>query len=204
MTNPKGWKEVILSSLCTKITDGTHQSPKFLDEGISFLFVSNIVNYKIDYNTKKYISEEEYHTLTKFTPIEVGDILYTSVGSYGNPAIVSDKQKFAFQRHIAHLKPKHEIINVNFFHSMLLSPFVKRQADKYAKGIAQKTLNLKEIKNMVGFLPPLSIQLAYAERVRNIEQQKHLAQQSLQKSEKLFNSLLQRAFKGELTKLEPV
>ena len=198
--NPKGWEKVRLEKLCSKITDGTHQSPKFLNEGIPFLFVSNIVSNKIDFCTKKFISEEEYNFLTKNTPIEVGDILYTSVGSYGNPAIVLEERKFAFQRHIAHLKPKSELINVDFFHSMLLSPYVKRQADKYAKGVAQKTLNLKEIKNMMGFLPPLSLQFEFAKRARHIVQQKYLAQQSFQKSEELFNSLLQRAFKGELTK----
>ena len=48
------------------------------------------------------------------------------------------------------------------------------------------------------FYPDLNIQNQFAERVALIEQQKAQAQQSLQKSEDLFNSLLQKAFKGEL------
>jgi type I restriction enzyme S subunit len=46
--------------------------------------------------------------------------------------------------------------------------------------------------------PPIELQNQFAERVQAIEQQKSIAQRSLEKSEALFNSLLQKAFKGEL------
>jgi type I restriction enzyme S subunit len=42
----------------------------------------------------------------------------------------------------------------------------------------------------------------FARKIRLIEQQKQQAETNLQKSESLFNSLLQRAFKGELTSSE--
>jgi type I restriction enzyme S subunit len=198
VSNPKGWDEKSLNELCTKITDGTHQGPKFIDSGVPFLLVSNIVNNQICFDVKKYISEEDFLVLTKSTPIEKGDILYTSVGSYGNPAIVKDNRKFCFQRHIAHLKPDHDQINVFFLHAMMASPLVKRQADSFAIGVAMKTLNLKTIKAFRIFLPEMLIQNQFAERVAVIEQQKAIAQKSLEKSEELFNSLLQKAFKEEL------
>jgi type I restriction enzyme S subunit len=198
VTNPKGWEVKPLSEVCLKITDGTHQGPKFIDEGVPFLLVSNIVNNQINFDVKKHISEEEYKVLTRTTAIEKGDILYTSVGSYGNPAIVLDSRKFCFQRHIAHLKPNHSVINVVFLHSMMSSPLVKRQADRYAIGVAQKTLNLKAIKAFIIFLPSLNLQNNFAERVQVIEAQKAQAEASLTKADNLFNSLLQKAFKGEL------
>ena len=101
-----------LSDICSIITDGTHQPPKFVTEGIPFLFVSNVVSNVITYETEKYISQETYNELIKRTPIEPGDILLSTVGSYGHPAIVKDKKKFLFQRHIAYLKPNHEMVYV--------------------------------------------------------------------------------------------
>lgn len=199
VTNPMGWARRNISDVCLKVTDGTHQSPRFISEGIPFLLVSNIVNNEINFKTKKFISEVDYDALTRNTPIEKNDILYTSVGSYGNPAIVEADKKFCFQRHIAHLKPNHQIINVKFLHAMLLSSYVKNQADKLARGVAQKTLNLKEIKSVEIYLPNYSDQNQFAERVQLIEAQKQQAQRSLEKSEALFNSLLQRAFTGEFT-----
>lgn len=199
VTNPMGWARRKISDVCLKVTDGTHQSPRFISEGIPFLLVSNIVNNEINFKTKKFISVVDYDALTRNTPIEKNDILYTSVGSYGNPAIVKADIKFCFQRHIAHLKPNHQIINVKFLHAMLLSSYVKNQADKLARGVAQKTLNLKEIKSVEIYLPNHSDQNQFAERIQLIEAQKQQAQASLEKSEALFNSLLQRAFTGELT-----
>lgn len=196
--NEMGWEVKNLIDVCHKVTDGTHQGPKFLNEGIPFLLVSNIVNNKINYQTKKFISEEEYKLFTKSTPIEVGDLLYTSVGSYGRPAIVESDTKFCFQRHIAHIKPNHDLINIRFFHSLMLSPLVKRQADRFALGVAQKTINLKVIKKFRLFNPPLSLQNQFASRIQAIEAQKALAEQSLVQAEDLFQSLLQRAFRGEL------
>ena len=59
-----------MADICTIITDGTHQPPKFVSEGIPFLFVSNIVTNEISYDTQKFISEETYAKLIKRTPIE--------------------------------------------------------------------------------------------------------------------------------------
>ena len=196
--NEKGWEIRKMEEISLKITDGTHQSPKFLKEGIPFLLVSNIVNNKINYKTNKFISEEDFETLNKRTPIEIGNILLTSVGSYGNPAIIESQMKFAFQRHIAFIKPNHSMINYHFLFHFLKSDLIKREIDKKVKGAAQKTYNLVELKKLRIILPPITLQNQFAERVAMIEAQKQQAQLELAKSEELFQSLLQRAFKGEL------
>ena len=196
--NEKGWEIRKMEEISLKITDGTHQSPNFLKEGIPFLLVSNIVNNKINYKTNKFISEEDFETLNKRTPIEIGNILLTSVGSYGNPAIIESEMKFAFQRHIAFIKPNHSKINYHFLFHFLKSDSIKREIDKKVKGAAQKTYNLIELKNLRIISPPINFQNQFAERVAVIEAQKQQAQLALAKSEELFASLLQRAFKGEL------
>ena len=197
--NEKGWEIRKMEEISLKITDGTHQSPKFLKEGIPFLLVSNIVNNKINYKTNKFISEEDFETLNKRTPIEIGNILLTSVGSYGNPAIIESQMKFAFQRHIAFIKPNHSMINYHFLFHFLKSDLIKREIDKKVKGAAQKTYNLVELKKLRIILPTITLQNQFAERVAVIEAQKQQAQLELAKSEELFASLLQRAFKGELS-----
>lgn len=103
-----------LNEVCKIITDGTHQPPEFVSCGIPFIFVSNIVNNEISYNTEKYITQETYNSLIVRTPIEMGDIILSTVGSYGHPAVVKNNKKFLFQRHIAYLKPKHEIVDSDF------------------------------------------------------------------------------------------
>lgn len=79
---------VTMESVCSLITDGTHQPPKFVDNGIPFLFVSNITTNELTYDADKFISSETYADLMKRTPVEIGDILLSTVGSYGHPAVV--------------------------------------------------------------------------------------------------------------------
>ena len=145
----KDEEKVTLSDICLIITDGTHQPPKFTATGIPFLFVSNIVGNTITYDAEKFISQETYAELIKRTPIEIGDVLLSTVGSYGHPAVVKSDKPFCFQRHIAYLKPKKELVDSEYLHGAILSVDVQKQIEERVKGIAQKTLNLSEIRKII-------------------------------------------------------
>jgi len=196
--NEKEWEVKKLGGVCDKITDGTHQSPIFTDSGIPFLFVSNIVNNKINYQTNTFITEDEFKILEKRTPIEIGNILITTVGSYGNPAIIEKETKFCFQRHIAFIKPNHKAINYKYLFGCLKSPFVQQQIDKKVRGVAQKTLNLSELSSLEILYPPMSLQVSYSKIFDNLNIQNDKIIQNRNYSSSLFQSLLQQAFRGEL------
>lgn len=185
---------VTMGSVCSLITDGTHQPPKFVDSGIPFLFVSNITTNMLTYNAEKFISAETYAELMKRTPVEIGDILLSTVGSYGHPAIVKSNKQFSFQRHIAFLKPRHNIIDSTFLHSAILTAGVQRQIEAKVKGIAQKTLNLSEIRTLRFPLPPLQEQERYAALVKNINKSKLTIQEIRDKMETEKLALMQGYF----------
>lgn len=183
-----------MSELCLIITDGTHQPPQFVQEGIPFIFVSNIVEDKITYNTEKFISQETYNELIKRTPIEVGDILLSTVGSYGHPAVVKMDKKFLFQRHIAYLKPRRDIIVSDYLYGALLTPDTQKKIEKGVKGIAQKTLNLSEIKKMTIPVPDIDSQRQFATFVQQVDKSKVAVQKALEETKLLFDSLMQEYF----------
>ena len=183
-----------MNELCSIITDGTHQPPKFQDNGIPFIFVSNLVNNTVTYNAEKFISEETYGELYKRTPIEIGDLLLSTVGSYGHVAVVVEDKKFLFQRHIAYLKPKHEIVNSFYLHAALLSPDSQRQIEEKVKGIAQKTLNLSEIKTILIPLPSIEEQKNFEVFVKQVDKSKVAVQKALDEAQLLFDSLMQKYF----------
>ena len=196
--NLKNIKTLPLAEVCKRITDGTHQPPKWSGSGYPFLFVSNIVSGEITFDTAKFISSETHEELTRRCPIEVNDILYSTVGSYGVPVIVKTERKFAFQRHIAHIKPEANLIDSKFLCAMLASPPLKRQADRAARGVAQKTVNLEEIRKFIIFCPLLPLQKEFAQRVEAVEKLKATHRASLSQLQALFASLQHRAFRGEL------
>lgn len=183
-----------MNELCSVITDGTHQPPKFQKSGIPFIFVSNLANNTVTYDTEKFISQETYSELYKRTPIEIGDLLLSTVGSYGHPAVVVKDKKFLFQRHIAYLKPKCNIVNSFYLHSALLAPDGQRQIEGKVKGIAQKTLNLSEIKKIVVPIPPIEEQNEFERFVHQVDKSKVVVQKSLDETQMLFDSLMQKYF----------
>lgn len=185
---------ISLSDLCLIITDGTHQSSKFQHVGIPFILVSNLSKNTVTYDTDKFISAETYKELYKRTPIEIGDILLSTVGSYGHPAVVVEDRKFLFQRHIAYLKPKSDILNSYYMHGALLSPGCQRQIEEKVKGIAQKTLNLSEIRKIRIPVPSLDLQKQYADFVHQVNKSKVAVQKALDETQILFDSLMQKYF----------
>ncbi len=187
-------EKVTMADICKIITDGTHQPPKFTPTGIPFLFVSNIVTNEISYNSEKFISAETYTELVKRTPIAIGDILLSTVGSYGHPAVVKSEQIFCFQRHIAYLKPNIDVVNSEYLRGAILSSDVQRQIDESVKGIAQKTLNLSEIRKLRLPLPPMELQGQFAAFVEATDKLKFEVKQSLERLETLKKSLMQEYF----------
>ena len=185
---------VSMNELCSIITDGTHQPPRFQESGIPFIFVSNLVGNVVTYNAEKIISEDTYAELYKRTPIEIGDLLLSTVGSYGHPAVVTEDRKFLFQRHIAYLKPRHNMVNSFYLHSALLAPDGQRQIEEKVKGIAQKTLNLSEIKKIVVPLPTIEEQNQFEKFVNQTDKSKVAVQKSLDEAQLLFDSLMQQYF----------
>jgi type I restriction enzyme S subunit len=198
VTNPKGWDVKPLEQICKRVTDGTHQSPEWADNGVPFLFVSNIVNGEIVHETDKFITERCWKMLTARCPIEVGDILYTTVGSYGNAAIVRCNQRFCFQRHIAHIKPDPQLVEPEYLLGLLQSTAVKHQVDGLVKGIAQKTLNLKHLKDINVCLPKRALQQNYVHVRRIVEASLSVSEKHNNHLGSLSLSMQQRAFKGDL------
>ncbi len=86
----------------------------------------------------------------------------------------------------------------NNLYTLFWLSFLQKILEETAPESAQKNINLGILRALDFPLPPIELQNQFAERVQAIEAQKAQAQASLAQAEDLFNSLLQRAFKGEL------
>lgn len=188
-----------LGDLATKITDGEHKKPEYLEEGMPFISVKNITNGFLDFNDCKYVSVEDFNKFTKRCKPEFGDIIYTKVGAtYGRASVVDTEKPFCLYVSVALIKPKKELVLPKFLQYAINHPYVKRQADKSIKGSGVPDLHLIEIKSFEIPLPSIELQTQFAQIVEKIEALKTQHQQSLQELENLYGSLSQKAFRGEL------
>lgn len=164
---PKGWTEANLSQCATRITDGTHLPPAFVDSGVSFLFVKHIIKGRLTFDDTKFISEQTWQDFQNRCPIEQGDVLYTAVGSYGVAVPVQTDRRFSFQRHIAHIKP-HRQLDSRFLAYFLNSPFGLTQAHRVARGVAQKTVTLGDLKQFSINLAPFNEQVRVVAKIEEL------------------------------------
>ena len=190
---------VPLETLCTKITDGTHVTPTYLDEGVPFLSVKNITRFpgQLDFSDIKYISPEEHKKISKLSNVERDDILYTKVGAtYGYAQIVDTDREFSIFVSVALLKPDKTKILPKYFECVMKTRFVKEQADRLVSGIGVPDLHLREIKTFQIPLPPLSLQEEFAGVVARVEGLRGKMSEAGRQVEGLFESLLSESFGG--------
>ncbi|WP_299061710.1 restriction endonuclease subunit S [uncultured Polaribacter sp.] len=201
VTNPKVWKRYRMDKACLKVTDGTHDTPKRLKKGVKFITGKHIRPFVVDYDNSDYVTKEVHQEIYKRCNPEKGDVLYTNIGvNLGTAALNTVDYEFSM-KNVALLKVNNEFLIGRFLEHFLNSPNMKEKILWIASiGGAQKFLSLTQIRRLIVLAPPIQLQNQFAERVQIIENQKQQAQESLQKSEDLFNSLLQKAFKGELVK----
>lgn len=191
---------VNLESICTKITDGTHVTPTYIEAGIPFISIKDLTSKpgQIDFSNVKHISREEHNKISKLTNVEKDDILYTKVGSYGIAQIVDTDREFSIFVSIALLKPDKTKIFPKFLECILKTDYVKKQADKLVSGIGVPDLHLREIKTFLIPLPRLSIQQEFLRVAQKFEYIQTQQKESERQAEHLFQSLLQRAFQEKI------
>lgn len=183
-----------LGAVCTKITDGTHKTPTYLDKGIIFISAKNIVNGELDFKDVKYISEEEYQEIQKRCQTAIYDILLSKSGSLGSPVIVKTKEKLGLFESLAILKYDRERLVPEFLCEQLKSDRIQRQFSTGTKGVAIKHLHLGVIADTDIIVPSLKEQKAFATFVTRVTKSKVAVQKALDETQILFDSLMQEYF----------
>lgn len=201
-TKGKDWEEKTLKEVCTKITDGTHQTPKYFKDGVIFLSSKNVTSGKIDWDNVKYIDEAQHLEMHKRVAPRVGDILLAKNGTTGVAAMVDRDIVFDIYVSLAHIRVLEEVLP-EFMLYFINSPFAKQQFNKRLKGMGVPNLHLEEIREVVIPFPrqknkqeTIVAKLdALSEQTKKLES---IYEQKLADLEELKKSILQKAFNGEL------
>jgi type I restriction enzyme S subunit len=197
------WLERRLCEVCEKITDGTHQTPKYFDNGVVFLSSRNVKNRIIDWDNIKYVDAAQHLAMQKRLSPKLGDILLAKNGTTGVAAMVDRDITFDIYVSLALLRPLKGLLPellLNFVNS----PVAKRQFNKRLKGTGVPNLHLEEIREVVIAFPQSSEAQKDLNRKLDslLKHSDKLASQYAQKLaalNQLKQSLLHKAFAGELT-----
>lgn len=197
--NKNHWPLLKLENICTKITDGTHDTPKKYDKGILLVTGKNIKPFRIDLTLKEYVSEKDHKIIYSRCNPEKGDILYTNIGVNMGTAVVNNLDYDFSMKNVALFKLKPEIINSLYLEYYLNLNTVKSDILlTSSSGGAQKFLGLNNLKKYKVVIPPTELQLQFSEKMLKIKKQHKILSSSLKELNSLYNALLQKSFRGEL------
>jgi type I restriction enzyme, S subunit len=151
------WKTVELADVCDLITCGVAKRPDYVETGIPFLSAKNVKKQKVIWDDYKHITPEAHRALTKHNKPEIGDVLYTRVGSFGEAAIVDKDVEFSIFVSLTLIKPKPILLN-KFLIYYLNSPMGKSLAKKGVSSSGVVNLNVGVVRKFPIPLPPLAEQ----------------------------------------------
>ena len=179
---PDGVEYVKLGEIC-EIYDGTHQTPKYVNEGIPFISVENIQNI---YGSQKFISIDDYDSY-KVKP-QLGDMFMTRIGTIGTCAIVNKQEDIAYYVSLALLRPKHSIVNVGYLKHLIESNIGVNEIRKHSLLHAVPIkINKNDICKIQIPLPPLSIQQqiveildTFTDSISNLQEELELREKQME------------------------
>ena len=198
VTNPKGWEVGVLGEVVHSAKDGPHISPKYSEEGVPFLSTRHIKPGRIAWEDLKYLSQEEAEIQWKKCKPEKGDILYTKGGTTGIACAYNDGREVAVWVHVALLKTNHNKVDAVWLENMLNSQYCYQQSQGYTHGITNKDLGLKRMVKIQIYIPPLLEQKKFSRIVSKVKSWQEKMSFFYENNDELFNSIVQRAFRGNL------
>ncbi len=190
------WPTVQLEQIATVI-DSRHKTPEYCDHGYPMVRVVDVKGGELTLEETKRVSEDVYIDFSKGRDPEIGDLIISRVGSYGNVSFVSSNDKFCLGQNTALIIPEDKN---RFLYYALTSPQLKRQIDDMAVGAVQKTISLKSIKGLEIPQPPIAIREKISSYLSALDNKITLNRQINQTLEQMAQTL----FKSWFVDFDPV
>ena len=204
---PEGWEWTRLQAICEPITDGTHKTPTYSDEGFIFLSSKNVTSGHIDWDNIMYIPESLHNELYARLAPKKNDILLAKNGTTGVAAIVDRDCIFDIYVSLALLRIIGYIIYPEYLLSTIASSTIQNYFNSSLKGIGVPNLHLEHIRTTLIPIAPINEQYQIATKLEqllsfadNIESDKADLQTTIQLTK---SKILDLAIRGKVVPQNP-
>jgi len=192
------WPEVKFEEVTRRITYGFTCPMKHLGSGIPIITAKNVLDGQIDFQNVHYAASGEFAALTAKSKPERNDLLITKDGTIGRCAVVDVDFPLCINQSVALIQPNLDKVIPVFLSHYILFPSVNAFLNGMGKGQALKHLQITELAKMPIPSPSMALQKEFATRVGEIRAVQAEQTASRRRLENLFQSMLHRAFQGEL------
>ncbi len=198
----ESWEEKKLEEVCSKITDGTHNSPtNSLSGEYMYVTAKNIKDTGIDLSNITYVTKEVHKEIYSRCDVIYGDVLYIKDGATAGIATINTlKEEFSMLSSVALIRTDLKLAKNEFVKDYL--NYRKKEILKNISGSAITRLTLSKIKDILVPLPTLPEQHEIVRLIDDLLARERSAQQATEQAlasiDLMKKSILARAFRGEL------
>lgn len=198
--NSKGWQKGKIADIIVKTQYGTSNKADEFNGDFKVLRMNNITyDGNWDFTSIKYVNLDEKEQ--KKYLVYKGEVLFNRTNSkelVGKTAVYKEDEPMAYAGYLVKAIPN-ERANGEFISAYMNTKYVKDKLLNMAKNIVgMANINAEEFKKIDVYIPPIELQNQFAEFVKQVDKLKFELEKSLKELEDNFNSLMQKAFKGEL------
>lgn len=200
---PKGWRWVNFLNACLFVIDCHNKTAPYVEFGIYLIRTTNIKNGKLDLSKKiRFVSEETYKYWSKRAYPKPGDIIFTREAPMGEAAIIPQNEKICLGQRTMLLRTSNNFLNNKYLLYNILSEDFQQRFKEDAIGTGVKHLRVGDVEELV--FPLCSIEEQH-QIVKEIETRLSVCdkleesiKEGLEKAEALRQSILKKAFEGNL------
>ena len=193
--NYPNWEEGKLNELVsTPISDGPHLTPKFIEDGVPFLSVNNIVDNKIDFKNVRTISYENHLEFSKKCKPIKNDLLLGKAASVGKIAIVETDIEFNVWSPLAMIRIK-EIYESKYFYFCFQTQTLQKRIKNFINSSSQGNIGMGDIGKLIFEFPKSKEeQKKITTLLSSIDKKIESVNHQLEKTKEFKKGLLQQMF----------
>lgn len=204
---PKNWTWSSLLKACWLVVDCHNKTAPYQERGIPLIRTTNIKSGNLLLNEVKFVSSETYAFWSRRCPPETGDILFTREAPMGECAIIPSGVKLCMGQRMMLLRVFPELTSNTYVSFAIQDPKFQQRLGENAVGSGVKHLRVGDVERLVIPFPPLLEQREIVWRVEALFKLADQIEARYQKAkanvDKLTQSILAKAFRGELVPQDP-
>ncbi|MEQ9080470.1 MAG: restriction endonuclease subunit S [Sandaracinaceae bacterium] len=200
---PAHWSVTKPKFACSRIVDGVHHTPNYVDDGVPFVTVKNLTaGPGISLEDTKFVSEADHAQLIRRAHPERGDVLISKDGTLGVTRVIETETAFSIFVSVALLKLRPNLLRPWFLRYCFESDALWQQFESRKSGSGLKHLILSDIGDVVTPCPPLheqdSIVRATRQRMDHIEKTRDSILDQVGRLREYRQALITAAVTGQL------